>query len=219
MSYLAKVGSFNLDTTRTVGQTQSVTGVGFQPKIVLFWWSGSTATGDNVGGGTYNIGFGAAISSSSRLNVVGFSVDDAATSNTGVSQYKTDCIRCNTAPAVVDGIADFYSMDADGFTLVMDDQFSNAYRISYLALGGDDLTDVYMGSGSTPTSTGNYDVTGVGFQPDALLIAATHISGRWRREGYCQFFTRLGHQRQQSGCHIRSRPGQPGHIQHRQLRL
>jgi len=66
-------------------------------------------------------------------------------------------------------------MDADGFTLVMDDQFANAYRISYLALGGDDLTDVYMESGSTPTSAGNYDITGVGFQPDALLIAATHI--------------------------------------------
>jgi hypothetical protein len=100
------------------------------------------------------------------------SEDAQAASDSNKSQYKTEVMRAYTDTGTLDGILDFASMDADGFTLTVDDQFTQAYRISYLALGGTDLTNVYIGSKQQGATTGNYSVTGVGFQPDALIIAS-----------------------------------------------
>jgi len=172
LAYSAKVGSFNIDTAKTVGQTQAITDVGFQPKIVLFWWGGSTGTGDTVAGGTYNLGFGAAISSTSRFCINGISEDAQAESDTGRSLTDTCCMLAFTDTGTLDGKADFSSMDAGGFTLVIDDQFTQAYRISYLALGGTDLTNVKIGQTSFDADAGPYGITGVGFQPDAIIAVA-----------------------------------------------
>ena len=97
MGYSAYVGSFNIDSSVTAGNDQSVEGVGFQPKVVLFWWSGSTATSDSVSGGTFSYGFGVAISSSSRWNIVNVSEDGQATSDAGGGLFNTECIRIYTA--------------------------------------------------------------------------------------------------------------------------
>src|SRR3990167_5420036 len=169
MAYSAIVGSFNIDPTKLATEIQAITGLGFQPKIVLFWWGGSTGTIDTVAGGTINIGCGAAISSTSRFCLMGISVDALATSDAQYSQSITEIMRAYTDVATLDGILDFSSMGADGFTVVYDDQITQAYRISYLALGGTDLTNVFIGNRATPTATGNYSTTGVGFQPDALI--------------------------------------------------
>lgn len=167
--YLSKVGSFNIDTSKVATETQSISGVGFQPKIVLFWWSGGHNTGDELAGGSYSTGFGTAISSTSRFSVTSFSIDGNETSSCYGSQDTSNCIKVFTAYATIDGIADFSAMTTDGFDLIIDNQFSIDYRISYLALGGDDLTNVYIGNKQTPVNLGNYNVTGVGFQPDALI--------------------------------------------------
>ena len=121
MGYSTHVGSFNIDSSVTAGNDQSVTGVGFQPSIVMFWWSGSTASSDSVAGGTYNLGFGAAISSSSRFCMLAISEDGQAASDAKRSGNTGECIRCYTDTSTLDGIADFKSMDADGFTLTIDD--------------------------------------------------------------------------------------------------
>ena len=174
MAYSAIVGSFNIDPTKLATETQAITGLGFQPKIVLFWWGGSTATIDTVAGGTINVGFGAAISSTSRFCVQNISIDAGASSDSQFSQNITEIMRAYTDVTTLDGILDFSSMDADGFTVIYDDAFTQAYRISYLALGGTDLTNVFIGNKITPSSTGNYSTTGVGFQPDALIAVMTN---------------------------------------------
>lgn len=175
MALNSYVGSFNLDSSITAGNNQSVTGVGFEPKIVLFWWSGSTATGDSVAGGTISTGFGAAISSSSRFCVAGISEDGQAESDTYCYNSVGECIRIYTDTGTLDGLADFASLDANGFTLTIDNQFSSDYRISFLALGGTDLTNVYIGNKQRDNDTGNCAVTGVGFQPDAVIITSAFI--------------------------------------------
>lgn len=174
MGYSAQVGSFNLDTTKTAGQTQAVSGVGFQPKIVLFFWGGSTGTSDTVAGGTYRVGFGGAVSSSERYCTSSISIDAQGTSDCARTIRNDACIVVFNTTGALDGVADLASLDADGFTLTIDDQFASAWRISYLALGGTDLTNVKMGEVAQPGATGNYSTTGVGFQPDALLIASDH---------------------------------------------
>ncbi len=177
MGYSAAAGSFNIDTAKTVGQTQAITGLGFQPKIVFFFWGGTTAIADTVEAGIYNLGFGVAISSTSRGSICILSEDGQADSDTHIRMYNTEAISGHTDTATIDGIMDVSSLDADGFTLIVDDQFTQAYRISYLALGGTDLTNVFSGWKLIPTSTGNYSITGVGFQPDAVLMF-------WNNEGY-----------------------------------
>ena len=172
MAYSAHVGSFNINTALTATQTQAITGVGFQPKVVLFWWSGTTDTGDGVRGGNIQNGFGAMSGASSRIAAMGGAVDASAACDSCAALYNTACIvEMSITDFQLVGAADFSSLDADGFTLVIDDQFPSALRISYLALGGTDLTDVYIGTKAMPTSTGNYSTTGVGFQPDALITA------------------------------------------------
>jgi len=137
----------------------------------MFFWGGSTGTGDTVAGGTFNLGFGAAASSSSRFCLMTISEDAQAVMDSRTAHSTTEVVRCYTDTGTLDGILDFASMDADGFTLTVDDQFTQAYRISYLALGGADLTNVYIGSVQLPTGTGQWDVTSVGFQPDVLITA------------------------------------------------
>ena len=99
------------------------------------------------------------------------SQDAQAAMNSRTAHYESEVVRCYTDPDTLDGILDFASMDADGFTVTVDNQFTQAYRISYLALGGADLTNVKIGATQLPTSTGEWDVTSVGFQPDALITA------------------------------------------------
>lgn len=169
MSYAAKVGSFNIDTSKTAGQSQAVSGVGFQPTIVLFFWGGSTATGDSAAGGTLQFGFGAGISSSERVCFDLYSQDGQDTTVCYRTRRDDACIYAVTAAQLIEGAADLASMDADGFTLTIDDQFANAYRVSYLALGGTDLTNVKAGIHTGPTGTGSYAQTGLGFKPDALI--------------------------------------------------
>ena len=173
MAYSAHVGSFNIDTAVTAGNTQAITGVGFQPKIVLFWWSGTTATSDGARGEDVCFGFGAATSATERACVY-IAVDDAAATTASYRAQLTDaCIASNlNGSATVDGLADLSSLDSDGFTLTIDDQFSTAVRVTYLALGGTDLTNVKVGSQTRGTTGGNNSYTGVGFQPDAMLTGS-----------------------------------------------
>lgn len=170
MAYFTKVGSFNIDITKTAGQTQSVTGLGFQPKIVFFWWSGSEETSDSVGSKDIYPGFGAATSSSNRFFSTGCSLDNLGTSSAYRIGDMTACIYRETIGT--DEAADFSSMDTNGFTIIIDTQFTIALRVSYLALGGSDLTNVYIGGTTTPTGTGDFPVTSVGFKPDAIILSA-----------------------------------------------
>src|SRR5512139_3927354 len=103
MAYFAKVGSFNIDPSVTAGNTQAVTGVGFTPKIVLFWWGGSTGTGDSVAGGDIRYGFGAATSTSSRFAVTCISLDALATSDASRYSVSDACIFAASTTSGIDG--------------------------------------------------------------------------------------------------------------------
>lgn len=171
MALSCKVGSFS-SGTGAVSSTVAVTGVGFQPKVVLFWWSGRTESTDTVGGASHRRGFGAASGASSRLVATTQSTDAAASGQTA-GAFRTDaCIATLSiaATAAIDGLLDMQSLDSDGFTLVVDDVMPVDLRIHYMALGGSDITDVFLGTLTEPGSTGNQDITAVGFQPDAVVF-------------------------------------------------
>jgi len=148
---------------------QSVTGLGFQPKVVLFWATRNTAHGFLAA--TIQQMFGVAVSSTQRWVYVGASDNAAASSNAGRASFNTQCIRIlSDGTPTLDAVADFVSQDSDGFTINWSDAPSTAILVHYLALGGASL-NVFAGSSATPSANGNASYTGVGFQPGFVLTA------------------------------------------------
>ena len=156
-------------TSPTATGNQSITGLGFQPKVILFWATRNTAHGFSAA--TIQQMFGVAVSSTQRWVYVGASDNAAAASNAGRASFNTQCIRMFSAGTpTLDAVADFVSHDADGFTINWSDAPSTAILVHYLALGGASL-NVFAGSSATPSANGNASYTGVGFQPGFVLTA------------------------------------------------
>lgn len=161
MSFSVKSGSFTLNASTG---NQSVTGVGFQPVFVLFF--GSLA----ADGAPCILTFGCATSSSARWAIGLHSEDNVGTTNEARQWETAQCIAFPLAAGSGSKVAaDFVSMDADGFTINIGTTDATQYRVHYLAIGGDDLS-AKVGSFTMTTGTGSLAVTGVGFQPKALLF-------------------------------------------------
>ncbi|HEU5130445.1 MAG TPA: hypothetical protein VFT26_00035, partial [Pyrinomonadaceae bacterium] len=161
---LAKAGSFS--ASGSTGN-QSVTGIGFQPKVVLFRYnmmSGDGSSADSV------IGFGVGVSSSDRRVAGDYSNYNLSTSSHNAWNQSSYCIYTPGGSSR----ADFVSMDSDGFTINW--AGSSQMVVQYLALGGDAITHVKTGSAAAKTTTGNQSYTGLGFQPTALLVWAGKFS-------------------------------------------
>lgn len=163
----SKVGSFNTGTG-AVNSNVVVTGLGFQPDVVIFFWMGSTLTTDTVVNGSPRMGWGAAVSSTKRFSHATITIDAGATSAAGSFTANDRCVSVPSGTAAYDGQLDFVSMDSDGFTLIVDDQFANSFRIHYLALGG---IDADILNTTIAASTGNQDYNSLGFTPTAVLLA------------------------------------------------
>ena len=160
-----KVGSF---TSNTGAGHQQVTGLGFQPKALIFY-SARNNTSGFVSDARSALGFSTGSS---------FSYAVATQSATGVTP--SDSARRMVAAAfafvntdLVDGgTAQILSLDSDGFTLSYPGGTGTAYVINYIAIGGAGVENAKVVTWATPTATGNKAVTGVGFQPGLVLHAS-----------------------------------------------
>ena len=168
------VGALNIGTG-AVNTQYSVTGktpASGSWKAVVLFWSGRTETTDASSEADIKPGFGVAVSSSARWAVTAQS--DHSPTTMATDQYHTNaaCVATLTIAGVVDGLADFVSFNSDGFTLIVDDAFSAALEVSYILLGGSDLTDAACGNFQMAAATGNTDYTGLtSFQPDFAIFA------------------------------------------------
>ena len=156
MALLVKQGTFT-KTNAAPPVSQSITGVGFQPRALILWCSKLTSPFGN------NLEFGLGFSDGTRsYTAAGFSLDAFFTP----ILFR---IHRRQALALLGYNCDLTSFDADGFTLNWIENDLTLDQIHYLALGGDDLTGVHVDTFFDPV-LGNGSVTGVGFQPDALLF-------------------------------------------------
>jgi hypothetical protein len=149
------------------GATRSVTGLSFQPKLVFLWASVRSAVGIGATGG--QITFGAATSSSDQGVVVARSRDNQGTSDANKYQRSDGCFVHIEDTGVLQGYCTFTSFNSDGFTVTWTDAMTVQWPIHYLAIGGTDLDSVKVGNFQI-TSSGSQDVTGVGFDPDAVMV-------------------------------------------------
>ena len=170
MAFEAQAGSFAMPTSG--GNSQVVTGLGFDPKIVFFFPTRQTADGIAV---HETLCFGAAVSSTERFSASVTSEDGQSMSDSIGEMLTTRCFRTytyGTTTVVYD--ADFVSMDTGAFTINVTTAPASAFRVGYLALGGTDLTDVALGSFQGDNATGNQDITDAGFQPDCVILVGTN---------------------------------------------
>ena len=153
-------------TAPTSNGTQAISGLGFQPKLILIL--GAETNDVNTDG--YIIHYGAASGTATGDQWVVSAFADDNQSTTDVSRYintgvivglisTSQGMRC---------VADLDSIDSDGFTLNWTTTTS-AVNFIYIALGGTSL-DVDVGTMTYPNTTGNFSKTGVGFQAKAITV-------------------------------------------------
>jgi len=168
---LVKKGTF---TSPAATGSQSYTGVGFQPKTLLFFYTRQGSTGYATGAAT-QFGF-AAGTSNQQATVSMSSSDNVATMTAYRNQRIGHCMSVvDPSTAGTDVSAQLTSFDSDGFTL-NHPSANHQYLIHYIALGGTDLTNAYVGIGQAKTSTGTQAYTGVGFRPDCILTGSISTS-------------------------------------------
>ncbi|MGE0373172.1 MAG: hypothetical protein AB7Q01_14990 [Gammaproteobacteria bacterium] len=164
MALSAKVVEFTLATSTG---NQPVTGVGFQPDLVIILCNGTAG----VASGNGFSSLGAGVSSSSRW-VVGQWHNNASSPSNVSRVTRTDRIIDipNADGSATDYQADLVSMDANGFTINVGVTGGVGLECAALCLAGSDL-EVAVGSFLTGTSTGAgiTAVSGLSFEPKAVL--------------------------------------------------
>lgn len=145
---------------------QAITGLGFQPKVVLFFAQSLTANGNASNACVY---FGVAASSSS-MRCMGVTYIESTNRNTiKASNTKVLSITNGDIFSSIVAQATYTSHDTDGFTLDWDAADATARIVNFVALGGSDITDVALGESTAALTDTTKAITGLGFQPTGIL--------------------------------------------------
>ncbi len=118
------------------------------------------------------IGWGAAISSSSRRAVCRqFNDGDAAGAVGGATMRNDSCIAILASAGTVDGLLDFVSFDAANINFMIDDQFSSAYTVHFTVMR---VMEAALVSFQESGSTGNVNYAhGMSSTPNAMILVTT----------------------------------------------
>ena len=164
MPFSSAVGS--VATPLVAGQF-SVTGLSFQPKALILYWTVGTADGAVA---NMTLGFGGAVSDTSQFVVYNVDLDAVATVDSGRKHDSTRCYADTNTSGTFTASASFVSFNSDGFTLNLVNESGEARIINYIALGGTTLTNAAIKAFQSPGSVSTVGYTGVGFTPDAVLF-------------------------------------------------
>ncbi len=169
MAFSVDQGNF---TKSTAGAPvdQAITGVGFVPKALILWQTPQTSAGT-----TAHMMAGMGVSDGTTDHAVHMSAQDAATITNIDTRHAAKISTITNQIGTLLAEADLKSFDADGFTLTWTTNNGSAYIIHYLALGGDDLTNVDVNFFTVKSGTGSQSITGVGFKPDAMITLGNQI--------------------------------------------
>ena len=163
-------GSVQWLTTDVLNATKVVTGLGFTPKALRFYWVGLQSNSPtNLASGAVNErrGVGFAVSAASRRAVGTFSLDNDNGGAQCGSVANDNCIAVTvTAAGAVDGRLDISSFDTNGFTLIVDDVTPANITVFYEAWGGTDISVAVVGDIAEPAATGTQNYTVNGFTDD-----------------------------------------------------
>lgn len=176
MTIDAICGSVNITTSApgtTIDLTGSITTSGVT--AVFLWWNGRTDSTDAVGRANHHRGYGFATSTSNRRAAGSVSADAQDITLGGQRVADTCCVIETDGTGAEIGAADFDSVLSNGVRLIIDNAFSVNLRVGFVIWTG--LTSAEAFTLASKTTTGNYSLTGLSFQPDVLIATQSFISG------------------------------------------
>lgn len=153
-------------TSQTLNTTIAVTGLGFSPKAIRFYWVGlqsNSPTNADSQAVAERRGVGFASSTTSRHAVGTFSADNSGNADCGSVWISDGCVVTVDGTGTLDGRLDISSIDTDGFTLIVDDVAPANITVYWEAWAGDEITNVTIGAIAEPAATGTQTYTATGF--------------------------------------------------------
>lgn len=171
MSLQVKKGTWTGNNT----SPQGISGLGFQPKALICWATGPGATDAITANAILTIGVEGAIADGAQALAMAYTDNVATSARNGATD--TVLLRVPTTSGT-DYTVTLDSYDSDGFTVSYSSAANaNGDVFHFIAIGGADLTDAKQGGFNIPTSGATFDVTSVGFQPDAGIFIHSSASG------------------------------------------
>ena len=167
-----KVGSFQV-TADIIGTQIPVTGVGFLPDAVFFRWTGRNSAVD-AGPSVHDLseGFGYILNNGERGCMSSYAQDNADPYTTGSGLWNSYAIVRQTGTNATVGRADFHSTNADGFTLVIDEQFGAEITVSYTAISGKRFKVIEL---TEPGAIGVQAYSGASFEPTFAMFLTAEV--------------------------------------------
>jgi hypothetical protein len=165
---LTKVGTFS-KATGAATANQSITGVGFRPKLVMLFATRLVATGWNNTNATHHMVFGASDGTNEWCRAVTV-VDNSATPRTTTTQSHVKALALYSDGLTPSLLAEAdLSLTNDGFDLAWTTNNAEAWQIGYLCIGGASVSAA-VGFLDTTGVTGDVSVTGLAFRPKIAIL-------------------------------------------------
>src|SRR3989338_1058928 len=186
MAFIAAIKRVETDG---VTGNHAYTGLGFQPKLLIFFTEMNSLNNGTIE--TYTrTAIGAASSPTERWAAGTAQDNNHGSGNTQRNFNSTKCIHTTSGSGTDENVADLVSLDADGFTLNFT-TITNGYEFYVLCLGGADLS-AKVGTFDLSSGTGSQAVTGIGFQPQGLILAYTKNDAMEGTEAHCTLVFGMG---------------------------
>jgi hypothetical protein len=169
-------GYFKTGTTGG-GTIIPITGVGFQPKAVLFVYNGRTEIVDATSLQSHRRGIGFANGNLNDVAVGSSSEQSATPVDSYHDMYATRCVEMITDAGGLAAELRIDAVNADGFDMeVPSGAPALDYTVEWYAFGGTDITQFSLTSFIEPFVAGVLNVDGIGFAPDVCFYL-TNASG------------------------------------------
>jgi hypothetical protein len=151
----------------TADNTVDITAPGFTPDLVFTGIARTSAIGQSSLGVVHFDG----ASTITQRSLAVTTRNGQATSSVWAA-IRTDAGICwgTTSAAGFDWWGEFSDFDANGFSVITRNAGANNEDLTYLALNFGGVVDSWVGTYTTPTSTGNDGETGPGFTPQFVYL-------------------------------------------------
>jgi hypothetical protein len=159
-------GSIQSLTTDPVSTTYTVV-TNFQPKAIRFYWVGlqsnpPTPASSQTVAERRGVGFWSS-TTGNNFSVGTFSADNSGNADCGSIYIENGVVVTVDGTGTLDGRISVNSSSATGFILILNDVLPANITIFYEVWGGDEITDVTVGSIAEPAATGNNSYAAGGF--------------------------------------------------------
>lgn len=161
--------------TASAASPQAITGVGFTPKALIVWSTGTGAAGAITATSILSIGFGTRRGGVTQQRCASLWNQDAVATSSTARDWRANLLARMSSETTVDNTVSLLSLDADGFTVEYSTNVSgNIFH--FLAIGGADIADANVIEATAATAGATQDITGFGFQPDVVLCLSAQIA-------------------------------------------